>query len=207
MDTFLHPSQTEPFTDRVRESRQSTDSLSDQELRGIVDAIPHLIIVLSPDGSPIYANKSVMDYTGLTADEVRRPGVRARVFHPDDLPTLEEQRREGMRRGLPFETEMRARRYDGQYRWFLSTYYPFRDDQGHILRWYSTAMDIDDRKREEERVRNENVALREDMDRVSMFEGVVGSSKALRSVLSQVSKVARTDATVLILGETGVIHH
>jgi formate hydrogenlyase transcriptional activator len=144
-----------------------------------------------------------MDYTGLTADEVRRAGVRARVFHPDDVSMLEEQRREGMRRGLPFETEERARRFDGQYRWFLSSYHPFRDDRGRIVRWYSTAMDIDDRKRAEERVRNENVALREDIDRFSMFEGIVGSSKALRSVLTQVSKVAKTDATVLILGETG----
>jgi formate hydrogenlyase transcriptional activator len=177
--------------------------LSDHELRGLVDAIPHLIIVLALDGSPIYANKSIVDYTGLTVEEVFRPSARARVFHPDDVAGLEEQRREGMRRGLPFETEVRARRHDGQYRWFLSTYHPFRDDQGRIVSWISTAMDIDDRKRAEERIRNENVALREDIDRVSMFEGVVGSSKALRNVLSQVSKVAKTDATVLILGETG----
>jgi formate hydrogenlyase transcriptional activator len=144
-----------------------------------------------------------MDYAGLTAEEVRQPGSRARVFHPDDLPALEQQRREGMRRGLPFETEVRARRHDGQYRWFLSTYHPLRDAQGRIVCWISTAMDIDDRKREAERIRNENVALREDIDRFSMFEGIVGSSKALRTVLAQVSKVAKTDATVLILGETG----
>jgi formate hydrogenlyase transcriptional activator len=177
--------------------------LSEQELRGIVDAIPHLIIVLNADGSPIYANKFVMDYTGLTDDEVRRHGVRTRVFHPDDLAALEKGRREGMAAGQPFETEQRARRYDGQYRWFLSRYYPLRDERGRVVRWYSTAMDIDDRKRAEERVLNENLVLREDIDRFSMFEGIVGSSKALRSVLAQVSKVAKTDATVLILGETG----
>lgn len=203
MDTSFHRSQPEPFSDRLRESQPAADSLSDQELRGIVDAIPHMIVVLNPDGSLIYVNKSIMNYAGLTADEVRQPGVRARVFHPDDLPALEEARREGMRRGIPFDTEVRARRYDGQYRWFLSTYHPFRDGQGRIVRWISTAMDIDDRKRAEDRVRNENVALREDIDRFSMFEDLVGSSKALRNVLSQVAKVAKTDATVLILGETG----
>jgi formate hydrogenlyase transcriptional activator len=64
-------------------------------------------------------------------------------------------------------------------------------------------MDIDDRKRAEERMRNENVALREDIDRFSMFGDIVGSSSALQDVLTQVSKVAKTDATVLILGETG----
>ncbi len=184
-------------------AQHQTDSLSEQELRGIVDAIPHLIVVLNEDGSPIYANRSVTDYTGLTVDEVWQPGIRSRIFHPDDLAALESQRREGMRRGEPFETEQRARRYDGQYRWFLSRYYPFRDERGRIVRWYSTAMDIDDRKRAEERIHNENVALREDIDRFSMFEGIVGSSKALRSVLAQASKVAQTDATVLILGETG----
>jgi formate hydrogenlyase transcriptional activator len=64
-------------------------------------------------------------------------------------------------------------------------------------------MDIHDRRRAEERMRNENVALREDIDRFAMFEDIVGSSSALQSVLTQVSKVAKADATVLILGETG----
>ncbi len=71
------------------------------------------------------------------------------------------------------------------------------------MRWYATGTDIDDRKRTEDRVRNENVALREDIVYSSMFEEIVGSSEALRQVLAQVSKVAPTDSTVLILGETG----
>jgi formate hydrogenlyase transcriptional activator len=71
------------------------------------------------------------------------------------------------------------------------------------VRWYATGTDIDDRKRTEERTRNENLALREDIDRESMFEEIVGSSATLRVVLGQVAKVAPTDATVLILGETG----
>jgi formate hydrogenlyase transcriptional activator len=71
------------------------------------------------------------------------------------------------------------------------------------MRWYSTGTDIDDRKRAEDRTRNENVALREDIVRSSMFEEIVGSSEPLRRVLGQVSKVAPTDSTVLVLGETG----
>jgi formate hydrogenlyase transcriptional activator len=78
-----------------------------------------------------------------------------------------------------------------------------RDANGRILRWYATGTDIDDRKRAEERVSNENLVLREELDRSSMYEEIVGSSKALRSVLSQVEKVAPTESTVLILGETG----
>ncbi len=77
------------------------------------------------------------------------------------------------------------------------------DEQGRILRWYATGTDIEDHKQAEERMRNENLALREEIDRTSMFEEIVGSSDALRKVLLQVAKVATVDSTVLILGETG----
>src|SRR6202011_3621592 len=128
---------------------------------------------------------------------------RARIFHPEDLERLREERQAALARGLPFEIEQRARRKDGQYRWFLIRYNPFRDEQGRLVRWYATGTDIDDRKRTEDRVRNENVALREDIVRSSMFEEIVGSSEPLRRVLAQVEKVAPTVSTVLILGETG----
>jgi formate hydrogenlyase transcriptional activator len=84
-----------------------------------------------------------------------------------------------------------------------STTAPLRDEHGQILRWYATATDIDDRKKTEERLRNENLVLREEIDRSSMFEEIVGSCKPVRQVLKQVEKVAPSDSTVLILGETG----
>jgi len=175
----------------------------EREVRRIADAIPQTIVVQGPDGSPIYANQAVLDYTGLTMEDVITSDFRARIFHPEDLERLREERRAALARGLPFEIEQRALRKDGQYRWFLIRYNPFRDEQGRLVRWYATGTDIDDRKRTEDRVRNENVALREDIVRSSMFEEIVGSSEALRQVLAQVSKVAPTDSTVLILGETG----
>jgi len=174
-----------------------------QEARGIVDAIPQSIAVLSPDGMPLYGNRSLLEYTGLTIDEVMSATFRARAFHPDDVTRLLDERRDALTRGVPFELEQRARRHDGQYRWFLVQYRPVRDEQGRTVRWYATGTDIDDRKRTDERTRNENLALREDIDRESMFEEIVGSSATLRVVLGQVAKVAPTDATVLILGETG----
>ncbi len=128
---------------------------------------------------------------------------RARVFHPEDVARLREERRDALARGVPFELEQRARRHDGQYRWFLVQYNPVRDEHGRTVRWYATGTDIDDRTRAEERTRNENLALREDIDRASMFEEIVGSAASLRQVLAQVAKVAPTDSTVLILGETG----
>src|SRR5437867_5189164 len=175
----------------------------ERELRRITDAIPQTIVIQDPDGTPVYANQAVLDYTGLTMEDVITSDFRARIFHPEDLERLREERRAALARGLPFEIEQRALRKDGQYRWFLIRYNPFRDEQGRLVRWYATGTDIDDRKRTEDRVRNENVALREDIVRSSMFEEIVGSSEALRQVLAQVSKVAPTDSTVLILGETG----
>jgi len=175
----------------------------EQELRRIIDAIPQTTVVLGPDGRNLYANQAVLDYTGFTLEEVMAADFRARVFHPDDVARLHDDRQQALARGLPFENEQRARRHDGQYRWFLIQYNPLRDDQGRILRWYATGTDIDERQQAEERMRNENLVLREDIDRTSMFEEIVGSSAALRRVLVHVGKVAGTDATVLIVGETG----
>jgi formate hydrogenlyase transcriptional activator len=175
----------------------------ERDLRRTTDAIPHTIVIQDPDGTPVYANQAVLDYTGLTMEDVITSDFRARIFHPEDLESLRDERRAALARGLPFEIEQRALRKDGQYRWFLIRYNPFHDEQGCLVRWYATGTDIDDRKRTEDRVRNENVALREDIVRSSMFEEIIGCSEALRQVLAQVSKVAPTDSTVLILGETG----
>jgi formate hydrogenlyase transcriptional activator len=175
----------------------------ERELRRITDVIPQAIVVQDPSGAPIYANQTTLDYTGLKAEDVIAPLFRERIFHPDDLERLREVRKAALARGLPFEIEQRARRNDGQYRWFLIRYNPFRNDQGQVIRWYATGTDIDDRVRAEERTRNENLALREQIDRDSMFEDIVGSSDALRKVLSQITRLAPSDSTVLILGETG----
>jgi formate hydrogenlyase transcriptional activator len=175
----------------------------ERELRQITDAIPQAIVVLDPSGAPMYANQATLDYTGLTIEGLLAPGFRERLFHPEDVDRLRIDRRSALERGLPFELEQRALRKDGQYRWFLIRYNPFRNEQGQVIRWYATGTDIDDRIRAEEMTRNENLALREQIDRDSMFEDIVGSSEPLRTALRQVAKVAPTDSTVLILGETG----
>ena len=191
-------------TDIEDRKRAETKLLEDErEFRRITDAIPQTIVVLDPSGDPLYANQAVLEYTGLTMQEVLSSEFRARMFHPEDVEKVREERQAAYARGLPFEIEQRTRRKDGQYRWFLIRLNPFRDEQGRLVRWYATGTDIDDRKRAEDRTRNENVALREDIVRSSMFEEIVGSSEPLRRVLVQVSKVAPTDSTVLVLGETG----
>jgi formate hydrogenlyase transcriptional activator len=174
---------------------------SEAQLRHIVDAIPQMIGVLNPDGTFLYMNQTLLDYTGLTIKEVMATDVRDRTFNPEDLAKFRAERMESVSR--PFQNEKRILRKDGQYRWFLIHYNPLLDDQGRVIRWYATGTDIDDRVQAEERTRNENLALREQFDRDWMFEDIVGSSEALSKVLRQVSKVASSDSTVLILGETG----
>jgi formate hydrogenlyase transcriptional activator len=175
----------------------------ERELRQITDAIPHNIVVMEPDGTRLYANRTFHEYTGMKPEDVNSDSFHAEKTHPDDLERLNNERQAGLERGEPFEIESRARGKDGRYRWFVVRYSPFRDEQGRLVRWYATGTDIDDRKRREERTQNENLVLREEIERSSMFEEIVGSSEGLRQVLTQVSKVAPTDSTVLILGETG----
>ena len=197
----------EELKEEIAERKRAEEKLrqDEQELRGIVDAISQTIVVLSPDGRGLYANRYMLEYTGLTIEQLMGPESQGNPgrFHPEDWTRCQDQRRHGLSGSMPVDIEWRLPRKDGQYRWFLVRYHPLRDEQGQILRWYASGTDIDDRKRAEEQMRNENLALREDIDRSSMFEEIVGSSPALKRVLAQVAKVARTDSTVLILGETG----
>jgi formate hydrogenlyase transcriptional activator len=175
------------------------------ELRQMLDLAPQLIAVLGPKRERLYANRTALTYLGSTLEEWRQrvmgaPGSEA---HPEDAERIRVVGEQAIVSGSPYELEVRLRAADGSYRWFLARYNPVRDDQGQIMRWYVACTDIDDRKRAEDRMRNETIALREDLDRASMFEEIVGSSPALQRVLAQVAKVAQTDSTVLILGETG----
>src|SRR6266446_1660249 len=177
---------------------------SEMELRQILDFAPQYLSVLGPDRDRdrLFVNKAMLDYFGFTLEEWRSRD-RRKYYHPDDWERLASETQSKFLSGLPHEYEARFLRKDGQYRWFLIRWSPLRDEQGHVTRWYVAATDIEDRKKAEQRLQNENVALREEIDKASMFEEIVGISPALHAVLSRVSKVAPTDSTVLITGETG----
>jgi formate hydrogenlyase transcriptional activator len=175
----------------------------EKELRRITDAIPDSIHVFAPDGTILHVNQTALDYSGLSLNDAQDADYRSRFFHPQDVERLGEEWGAAFGRGVPFEIELRALRNDGKYRWYLVRYNPLEDEDGRIIRWYATGTDIEDRKQAEERTRNENLALLEEITRSSMFEEIVGSSEPLRKVLDQVAKVAPTDSTVLISGETG----
>jgi formate hydrogenlyase transcriptional activator len=135
----------------------------ERELRRITDAIPQTIVVQDPDGTPLYANQAVLDYTDLALEDVTASDFRARIFHPEDIERLREERQAALSRGVPFEIEQRALRHDGQYRWFLIRYNPFHDEHGRLVRWYATGTDIEDRKtgRRKDQKRKRRVARRD----------------------------------------------
>jgi len=189
----------------VTEQEQLIEALreSEEELRQMLDLTPQLVSVNEETNQKrLYANRGLLDYLGTTLDEWRQRSAGSDA-HPDDLKRLNAYIARSKTAGSAFEMETRIRKGDGSYRWFLARFNPVRDDKGNIRRWYVANTDIDDRKRAEERLKEENVALREEIDRASMFEEIVGTSPALQTVLSRISKVAPTDSTVLITGETG----
>jgi PAS domain S-box-containing protein len=168
------------------------------ELRQMLDFTPLYLGVNGADGSPLYANQASLDYLGMSLEEWRQKRMDTHV-HPDDVERLNR----ASSGGSACELEVRVRNGEGKFRWILARFNPLRDENGQITRWYTASTDIDDRKRAEEKLQQENVALREEIDKASMFEEIVGTSPALKAVLSRVSKVAPSDSTVLITGETG----
>jgi PAS domain S-box-containing protein len=194
----------------IHARKESEEKLrrSEAELRQILDLVPQVVAVFGPGGERLYANRLGLDDAGLSLEEWQQtPGnfVSFPAFiHPDDRERVARTYSDNARAGgSAFELELRLPKPDGTYRWFLVRFNPLRDEHGQITRWYAAFTDIEDRKRAEDRLRSENVALREEIDKASMFEEIVGTSPALKTVLSRISKVAPSDSTVLITGETG----
>ena len=207
------PGQVFHVTESAHPARREREALtlgaSEESFRLIVETIPGLIAVMTPAGAVEHVNRQVLEYFGRTLEELQQWGTTDAV-HPVDLPRVGAVWQQAVDTGLPYEVEHRIRRADGQYRWFQARGLPLCNADGRIVRWYLLLTDIDARKQAEEeikrlkdRLQDENLALREEIDQAFMFEEIVGASPALKSVLSHVSKVAPTDSTVLISGETG----
>jgi len=184
------------------EKTKTAEQQHAKELRQVIDVAPMHMFLWEVDGSASYGNRSSTDYFGPIPPKLPMEFLEL-VTHPDDVTKLKEGIKEAMASGEPFRREARMRRRDGEYRWFLYQFYPVRDELGKVTRWCGTRIDIDDQKRAQDRAQHENLALRDEIDKASMFEEIIGTSPALQAVLLRVSKVAPSDSTVLITGETG----
>jgi PAS domain S-box-containing protein len=193
----------------ITERRHAAAVIREQEaeFRQMLDLAPQHVRVYGPGGERLYANRIALDYYGVTFEEWQKisgNAFRSSLFvHPDDQERVAREFDANRSSGSAYESEVRVRGADGNYRWFLVRYNPLHDDKGQVKRWYLALTDIEDRKQAEDRLRQENVALREEIDKASMFEEIVGTSRPLKAVLSRIAKVAPTDSTVLITGETG----
>ena len=138
----------------IDERKRAEDALreSERESRLIVDSIPGLIAAFTPGGELEFVNRPILEYFGKTLEELRRWGTGG-MIHPEDIPRVVELFTQSIASGDPFEIELRARRFDGVYRWFQSRGLPLRDTNGDIVRWYNLLIDIDERKRAEQELR------------------------------------------------------
>ena len=188
---------------------------AEDRLRLVIDTTPALLHSALPNGDIDFFNQRMLDYLGAPLEELC--GWRWTNFiHPDDVEQIVSKWRWSLDTGEPFGSEARVRRADGEFCWQLHRKVPLRDQAGNIVKWFGSSIDIDDRKRADDALRKsydeikalkdqlykENLALKQEIDQTSMFEEIVGSSEKLRRVLVLVAKVAPTDSTVLITGET-----
>jgi PAS domain S-box-containing protein len=138
----------------IDDQKRTEDALreSERESRLIVDSIPGLVVALTPIGEVEFVNRQVFEYFGGTFERLQH-WQTVDMAHPEDLPRIVATFAHSMATGEPFEFEVRARRFDGVYRWFQSRGFPLRDTHGQIVRWYNLLIDIDERKRAEAELR------------------------------------------------------
>jgi len=171
-------------------------------LHQVMNVVRHHLTIVDGGFQTVFSNKAARDYFGLPG-QMKPMEFLETVTHPDDAAMFLEGVRHASSSGDFFEMEVRMRGGNGEYRWFLYQLYPVRDEGGHVFRWCVVRTDIQDQKRAQERAERENLALREEVDKLSMSEEIVGTSAALQGALARVLKVAAADSTVLITGETG----
>jgi len=173
-----------------------------RHIEQIMDFVPQHMFMLEPSGALSFVNRAAREYLGKSDTVSPSEKLRA-IIHPDDFDALLGSYRDAMAHEICVEAEARVRSKNGQYRWFLHQLFPLSDEHGRVVRWCGTRIDIDEQKTLKEQAQQENLVLRKVIDTKSTFEEIVGTSPRLQAVLARVAKVARTESTVLITGETG----
>jgi PAS domain S-box-containing protein len=121
----------------------------ENKFREAFETIPAMAWIAGPNDDIQFLNRRWVEYTGLSQLENPKE-IRKVAIHPDDLDRIERRLVASIASGETVEEELRFRRTDGEYRWFLSRIVPLRDKRGKVVKWYGAATDIQDRKRAEE---------------------------------------------------------
>ncbi|MEA2569087.1 MAG: hypothetical protein QOI24_1088 [Acidobacteriota bacterium] len=150
----------------ITERRRAKVALeeADSRMRLVIDTIPVMVWSLRPDGVVDFVNQRWLDYTGFTLEKALR--VPNEPVHPDDISGIMDRWLSDMAARVPSRGELRLRRADGEYRWFLIDTIPLLDEHGNVLKWYGASTDIEDRKRAEEKLRQREGQL-EDAQRTA----------------------------------------
>jgi PAS domain S-box-containing protein len=179
---------------------------AERELRQLVDAVPHFMTVLSGEGRRLHVNKVGLDFFGWTLDDFFDDRTVKRAFHPEDLDGYLECRQRGIKAGEPFQIEARICRKDGQYRWYLLLYNPYRNEQGQIVRWYATGTDIEDRTQTENALQRSEARLRLLLEFTNKLITKLDLRELLHAVAPSLRKVIACDLIAVFLphpdGET-----
>ena len=158
--------------------QQTDESLraNEERFRALADAVPAIVWTATPDGTITFANEQWFQYCGLTPEQNARHWLEF-VVHPDDRQRCLTAWSQALAYGSRYEIEVRNRRHDGVYRWFLTRALPVRDTAGRITEWYGTTTDIHDRKQAEEQLQHKTEDL---ADSMWNWNGAMRSSRPLR---------------------------
>src|SRR6266852_7408757 len=165
------------FTNQERVSQRLTQS--EDPLQLVIDTTPALIHTALPDGALDFFNRRWLEYVGLSLEEIQGWKWTASI-HPEDVEQFVEKWRASVESGEPFEAESRVRRADGEYRWFLHRKVPLRDEVGTIVKWFGSSVEIEDRTRAEDRLRDSM----SERARLSAVRAEIGMALARKDELS-----------------------
>ena len=153
---------TRCFTRDITERKQTEEALreSEERFRFLAESIPHMVWAAQPDGQSDYYNARFLDYLGMTLEQLQG-WTWTETLHPDDQQRTIDAWEHALRNGAEFLIECRIRNgKTGECRWFLGHALPQRDVNGHVVRWFGTCTDIDERKRAERALRESEERLR-----------------------------------------------
>lgn len=129
---------------------QKALSERERELSMLVDTVPSFIWRLNAEGEPDYFNKRLIDFCGVSIDDLggeqtkRRAAIIEKITHPDDFERVSQALSHSINTGERFSMRYRVRRADGVYRWVSGQADPLWNDEGRIVQWYGLSTDIDD---------------------------------------------------------------
>jgi PAS domain S-box-containing protein len=179
--------------------RTAVARANEKKLRDLIETIPAMAFVTRPDGANEFVSRPWIEFSGISSEESAGGGWTSTI-HPEDRAQHMAKWRAACASGKPFENEARHRDAHGEYRWLLVRAVPLRDEQGKILKWYGTAIDVEDRKRAEALLAAENRILQ-----------MVAKGDPLSQILDTLCRVVEQQATdvlaSILLVEDGHLQH